>query len=260
MYFLAGVPTALEHGYNVVLFHAPGQRGVLHRDPTQVFRPDSEMPIGAVIEDVADRQWAEADRTALYGLSFGGYHVLRAAARLDRVAAVIASAPLPDLFETLLDTAAERAPGPLGPWLRDPLDRLSPQAWSRIVAPARRANWAIDNMIDGYMMWTSGAQSPGEAITGLRRFRLGALETEITVPVLSLWSEGEGEAVRRRAEALQRTAPAPTTLTHLVAADGADGHCGVGNVVHTAGLVYDWLDRTLSHQANEPAPALTPSP
>lgn len=244
MYFLGGVPTALERGYNVLLFHAPGQRGMLHRDDTQVFRPDSEAFVSPVIDFVLEHEWVDPDRIAVYGLSFGGYHVLRAASCDSRISAVVASAPMPDMFEILLDTAVENVPGRLKTLIRRRLARLSPKTWTRLFALPRRRNWAVEVMVDGYMMWTSGARSAGEAFTGLRRFRLGELEAEISQPGLCLWSAGEGPALRRRIEQFQDTIAGPSTLYALTEADGADGHCGVGNVVHTSNVVYDWLDQS----------------
>lgn len=249
MYFLAGVPALLERGYNAILFHAPGQRGLLHRDPTQVFRPDSESFLGSVVDHALEQPWVDPDRIALYGLSFGGYHVLRAAARDRRVAAVVASAPMPDMFGMLVEAAVDGLPRPAHAPAHRWLTGLSPRALDRALALPRRLNWAVEVMVDGYMLWTSGAPTAGEALAGLRRYRLGTLESDIEQPVLCLWASGEGPAIRRRIERFQATIAGTGTLAPLTPVDGADGHCGIGNVVHTAAIVCDWLDDTLGRAA-----------
>jgi hypothetical protein len=63
--FNAGVPEALVRGLNVVLFHGPGQRGLLHHYPNQIFRPDYEVPIGAIIDYLETRSDVDTHRIAL---------------------------------------------------------------------------------------------------------------------------------------------------------------------------------------------------
>ena len=43
LFFLGG-KEALDHGYNVMAFHGPGQRGALHENERLVFRQDYEGP------------------------------------------------------------------------------------------------------------------------------------------------------------------------------------------------------------------------
>ncbi len=192
----------------------PGPDGISM--PCYVFRPDSEIFLGAVVDHALEQPWVDPARIALYGLSLGGYHVLRAAARDQRVAAVVASAPMPDLFGMLVEAAVDGLPRSTQAPAHRLLTGLSPRALDRALALPRRLNWAVEVMVDGHLMWTTGAPTAGE-----------------------------GPAIRRRIERFQETIAGPSTLVALTPVDGADGHCGVGNVVHTAAIVCDWLDDTL---------------
>jgi hypothetical protein len=49
LYFQTG-QSALERGWNVLIAEGPGQVGALRFHPNLVFRPDYEVPVGAVID------------------------------------------------------------------------------------------------------------------------------------------------------------------------------------------------------------------
>nr|BBH86442.1 hypothetical protein KTC_11930 [Thermosporothrix sp. COM3] len=106
VYFLGGVPEALTRGLNVLLFHGPGQRGLLHRHPEQIMRADAEVPFGAVIEYALSRSDVDHKRLAIYGMSFGGYLTPRAAAHDSRIKALIANAPIRNFYDLLSKKSA----------------------------------------------------------------------------------------------------------------------------------------------------------
>jgi hypothetical protein len=104
IYFIASVPDALERGLNVLLFHGPGQRGVMHQDARCVFRHDSEVWISKIVDYALSRGDVDPQKLALYGLSFGGYLTPRAAAHDARIKALIPNAPIRD-FSSLFSNA-----------------------------------------------------------------------------------------------------------------------------------------------------------
>jgi len=239
LYFLAGVPEALARGLNVVLFHGPGQRGLLHHHPGQVMRADAEVPLGAVLDHVAARPEVRPDRIALYGLSFGGYLAPRAAAFDRRVAALVANAPILDFHEAIMDavTVALPAPPPDAP------DDL----WDEVHRRVATLDWALAATIDNYLLWTTGAASLGEFLRLTRAFALGDLVGRITVPVLSISSDGESPVQRAQAAAFHERLDVPRKRFHrLAVADGADAHCGVNNIALTSSIAYDWLAEALA--------------
>lgn len=84
-----GGATALEHGFNVLLFEGPGQGAMLFERDVPV-RPDWEAVVTPVVDFLLQRPEVDPDRIALTGVSFGGGLVLRAAAHEPRLRAVVA--------------------------------------------------------------------------------------------------------------------------------------------------------------------------
>jgi alpha-beta hydrolase superfamily lysophospholipase len=239
LYFLAGVPHALARGLNVVLFHGPGQRGLLHHHPDQVFRADSEVPFGAVLDYVTTRPDVKADRIALYGLSFGGYLAPRAAARDRRVAALVANAPITDFHALIFDALASALPAP-------PPPDASDEFWNRIHEQVGAADWALHATMDNYMLWTTGSRTLADFGRVARSFTLDGLVPEISCATLTLSSDGENAAAHRQARQFHEQLDVPIKKFHRLATEhGADSHCGVSNIALTSSTVYDWLTDVL---------------
>ncbi|WP_052889362.1 alpha/beta hydrolase family protein [Thermogemmatispora carboxidivorans] len=219
-YFLGGVPEALARGLNVLLFHGPGQRGLLHRHPDQVMRVDAEIPFGAVVEYALSRRDVDHRRLALYGMSFGGYLAPRAAAHDARIKALIANAPIRNFYDLLSKQAQEaEARGEQAPV----------------------SDWAWEAMIDNYMLWNNGASSFPDFVAKAWAYTLEGLEQKITCPTLVLSAEGEGAEARAQAQQFYEALQCPKSFHALSIADGADGHCGLNNIALTSALVYDWV-------------------
>ncbi len=85
MYIAGGGAAALERGWNALIFEGPGQGSNLfaHNIP---FRPDWERVITPIVSWLRDRPEVDERRITLFGSSFGGYLVPRAAAFERRLA------------------------------------------------------------------------------------------------------------------------------------------------------------------------------
>ncbi|WP_214322939.1 alpha/beta hydrolase [Nonomuraea sediminis] len=240
LYFLAGVPHALARGLNVVLFHGPGQRGLLHHHPDQVFRADSEVPFAAVLDYVTTRSDVQADSVALYGLSFGGYLAPRAAAHDKRVAALVANAPILDFHSLIFDALTSTLPAP------PPADAPA-EFWNGLYQQVGGADWALHATMDNYMLWTTGAKTFADFHRLSRSFTLDGLVPQIGCPTLTLSSDGENALARRQAREFHDQLLVPNKAFHrLTTEHGADSHCGVSNIALTSSLVYDWLTDVLT--------------
>lgn len=88
LYFLGGSEFPAR-GMNVVMVDTPG-RGSSLRFKQMYSRPDYEVPVHAILDDLVQRDEVDADRIGLGGVSFGGYYAPRAAAFEPRVKAVAA--------------------------------------------------------------------------------------------------------------------------------------------------------------------------
>ena len=104
LYFQAA-KAGLERGFNVLVGEGPGQVGCLRFHPKLTFRPDYEKPIGAMIDYALTGREVAAERFALYGISFGGYFVIRAGMHDPRIRALIVNSPIVDLQAYILGFA-----------------------------------------------------------------------------------------------------------------------------------------------------------
>jgi acetyl esterase/lipase len=80
----------------------PGQGGTLRRHgiPT---RYDYEVPVGACIDWLCEREDIDSDRIAVSGSSLGGYYAARAGAKEPRLAAAIAHGAYWDIGARMLE-------------------------------------------------------------------------------------------------------------------------------------------------------------
>ncbi len=246
-YFTAGVVQALERNLNVVLFHGPGQRGVLLEHPEVVFRPDAESPIGAVITYTASRSDVDSDRIGLYGYSFGGYLAPRAAAFDHRVRALVANGPLPGPREAVLGGLVSQLPGalqsPVGRWVEE---HAGTRSFDLLEDLAKR-QWPIAATIEVYMLWVTGLKSLGEWMERIKEFHLTPdLIEAIECPTLCLAAEGKGAESNRQARDFYDGLTCSKDFMTLSADYGADNHIGLDNISYTSAVVYDWLQKTLA--------------
>jgi pimeloyl-ACP methyl ester carboxylesterase len=176
LYFQTG-QAALERGWNVLIAEGPGQTGFLRFHPHVKFRADYELPVGATIDYVLSRREVDAQRLALYGISFGGYFASRAAAHDDRIKALVANSPIPDLHAYMVGfVGPEMAanPPPLGLEEVDhiPDQQLPPGMKLSLKASFRRFG------VDSVAAW----------FERLRDFRIGDALQDIRVRAWLLWA------------------------------------------------------------------------
>ncbi|WP_219464945.1 alpha/beta hydrolase family protein [Nonomuraea rhizosphaerae] len=230
-YFHCGGEDAARRGYNLLLFHGPGHRGALHQDPSLVWRPDYEVVISSVVDLLESRPDVDMDRLAVYGVSLGGYVVLRAAGADQRIRAVVANSPVLDFHEV-----ATTPPAPSDA----PRPAPSPELMRHMLDLYR---WTYDRCISSRADFL-------DRITGFTAYRL---VEKITCPVLALSSEGEPPGALRQSERLPQVCGAPITARHFTAAEGACAHVQFDNIPLVTATIYDWLDDVLA-----PGPRTTP--
>jgi pimeloyl-ACP methyl ester carboxylesterase len=232
LYFQLGAAGS-ERGWQVLVFDGPGQSGCMRRSPALTFRPDYEVPVGAVLDYLAGRSDTRPDRLAVAGLSFGGYFAARAAAHDARVRALVAAPPIVDLYrymEAWLGSGVFRSRQDIR--LEDvtgvPEDLLLPQMVWGMAAVCRRF----------------GVPSLHRWIEFLDTFRLGDRAGDIACPTLALVGEREGAEVARQADALLSQARS-VTIRRFGTDHGADAHALVSNLRLLAQVCYDWLDEVV---------------
>ncbi len=240
--FLIIGPAAVARGFNFFTVSYPGHRNAVHTDPSQVKRPDYEVPFAAAL-DVLQTLPGVDERIALMGFSGGGYVAPRVAMHDERIVAVIANNPMIDY--------ARVAAALLGPMVQ------------RI--PQRLLRWAIgrklarDPMMRAYMeygLWTAGYAGMSlhdwlldpEAQAHWARFTIADDLHQITCPALSMVGAGEGEEMLTQTREYHEGIASTRKQMHVftLKEDGSYDHCMLDNHSRMQQVTFAWLDEVLS--------------
>jgi pimeloyl-ACP methyl ester carboxylesterase len=229
LYFWGGAGAA-ERGYNALLVDMPGQgatafEGMHHRH-------DVEVPMGAVMDYLERRPDVDMDRVAAYGLSLGGYIVLRSVAFDERIKACAVSTPIIDWHQTLVDampSLLRNAPRPLF----NTVMKLG-NLFSRTQLIA----------YEKFFEWQVGAQDFAEAMEKFRPWKVDV--GRISSPVLCMLGTGEQETFKKQTYACYAVLRSPKALRVFTEEEGADAHSQANNQRLAHQVVFDWLDEVFA--------------
>jgi pimeloyl-ACP methyl ester carboxylesterase len=228
--FVQTARAGLERGFNVLAAQGPGQVGSLRVHPELAFRPDYEKPIGAMIDYALARREVAAENFALYGISFGGYFVIRAGVHDARIRALIVNSPIVDLYAYMVafvgpELAQNPPPITLAEVDAIPDAEFPPAMKLSFKSACRRFG------VDSFAAW----------LARLKDFTAAGSLGNIRCPTLAMAGEGEGEETRAQFERYCREVKGAVTRRMFSAEEGADMHCQVGNLALSNAVVYDWL-------------------
>lgn len=229
LYFQLAV-AGVARGWAVFVFDGPGQPACLRADPSATFRPDYEVPIGAVVDALVDDPELDGDRLTLVGLGFGAYFAARGAAADDRVRALVVDPPVVDLgryFEAWVGSEVFNMHRDVRPVdvIGVPEDLMPRQMQWGIAAICRRFG------VPSFHAWRRA----------LEAYRIEELSA-IRCPTLAVVGEREGVEPRRQFDVLVDGVGGPVTATVLGEGDGVFAHAQADNLPVAAQVVYDWLE------------------
>lgn len=222
-YLLIG-PTALARGYNVLTVDLPGQGLTPHQGLH--FGARMERPLAAVLDYALARPEVDAERLALYGVSWGGHIAFKAGAHDRRLQAMIANPPMPNVFRAVLGQQQGQDRG----------DPVTKQVFEQIV-------WRMGLKISFNPL--DIARRFGKAYDYLVHGR--AKPEHVECATLCLAGEGEAEITLKIARECEAKLPHPQSrLLIFTAADGSEAHCQVDNPEVANQAILDWLDGVFS--------------
>jgi alpha-beta hydrolase superfamily lysophospholipase len=213
-------PEAIKRGYNFLTVDLPGQ-GLLPLEK-QFFRPDTEVPLKAVLDYAYRRPEIDRGRLAVFGISFGGYFVPRAAVYDKRIKACVVSAAVVDNYRMF-------ARMPIGQATQAEINRWP--AFKRSVASTVAWRWGLDPADIRGMVEKS------------RNYQFDP--SKITCPVLDLISAGDyaNEETQKQQQEFIQALPHPKKKMVITRGEeGASGHCLAENRSLMSQIVFDWLD------------------
>lgn len=213
-------PEAIKRGYNFLTVDLPGQ-GMLPL-AKHFFRADSEVPLNAVLDYAYSRPEIDRARLAVFGISFGGYFVPRAAVSDPRIKACVVSAAVVDNYRMFARMPfAKVTQAEINHW----------PAFKKSVASTVAWRWGLD---------------PADLKGMVEKSRNYQFDpSKVTCPVLDLIGEGDyanAETQKQQHEFLKALPHPQKQLVITRADEGASSHCLAENRSLMSQIVFDWLD------------------
>jgi pimeloyl-ACP methyl ester carboxylesterase len=206
----------------------------MRNNPSMTFRPDYEVPLGAVIDALTARGDVDGNRMALAGQSFGSYFAARSAATDPRVRALVANPPVVDMERYMEAWVGREVYG----MVRDirpedvigvPEDLMPRQMQWGIAAICQRFG------VPSFHAWREAIGS----------YRLDSMVADIHCPVLALVGDREGAEPQAQFDDFVNGVDGPVRARRFTAEDGASTHCQADNIRLSAQVTFDWLDERL---------------
>lgn len=237
LYHTLVVP-ALARGWNCLTSEGPGQPTV-RRNQDIGFIPDWERVVTPLVDYVLTNHTDDVDETrlALYGMSFGGYLVARAAAFEPRLSAVLLNGGIMDTHESFINQ--------LPPDLREIYDAKNKSAFDAAIFTALENPDTPSGLRWGIYqgLWAFKMESPYDWLESVRLYSIRDVVDRIEMPVWianpdrEQFFPGQPKMV---ADALGDLA----TLHNFTGAAGY--HCQSGAYAELSRAVFAWLNETLS--------------
>jgi pimeloyl-ACP methyl ester carboxylesterase len=223
-----------DAGFDVIAFDGPGQGGArtLHGLP---HTHDWERPVAAVLDHFG------VTRATLVGMSMGGYWAIRAAAFEPRIVAVVSWSPV---FDWLA-----RLPRPMAAIVRR---MVTWRAFMNGTIRARMRLFPILRHVVTQATWMTRTDEPIDAVDWLLGMHASHVASErVRVPTLLVVGERDRFQPPVLGDLQARAlVHAPVTLRRFTVAEGAAGHCQLGNLPLAIAEVGDWLKRHAGHAAS----------
>jgi pimeloyl-ACP methyl ester carboxylesterase len=235
---------AVARGWNCLVFEGPGQWSALQLNPGLHLRPDYEVPVGAAVDYLVQREDVDPDKIALFGPSMGAVLAIRVAAFEPRIKAFISDGLVVDVYE------AWHAIWPAV------LQNAGPRTFDTVFSGLEKFSPPLHGAAN-HFRWMMGVSKPHEIIDAWRPFNVAELAPKLRAPLLLIY--GEAEAAQSNEKAALSSLRFMKELTCPVAVhmfsyeDGwAATHCQIGGIAPLQAVVFDWLEKAINQKGQLP--------
>jgi len=233
-----GAATALERGYNVLLFDGPGQQSMLFENGT-AFRPDWEAVLTPVVDHLLQRPDVDRAALAVYAISQGGYWAAQALAHEHRIAAAILDPGVTDVAASWTSSIPSSLMKLFHAGKKSAFDRdmaigmkfssVTARTWAFRARPYRQNSYF-------------------DTLTEVYRYTLdAATAAQITTPLFLTEPDNE-QFWPGQSKTLADRAGGTAEVSHFSAGDGANYHCQPMARQLTDERMFDWLGDTIARR------------
>lgn len=222
-YFITG-QTGPQRGYNVLTIDLPGQG--LNPNQGLFFGARMEIPVQALVDYCSTRNETDTERLAIFGFSWGGHIVCKAARYIPEIRAMIANPAMPDVFRA---TLAQQS----GHNRSDPISRIAFDqiVWRFGLKISFNPRDIVDRFAKAFDYLAYGKVNPAD----------------IFCPTLCMAGEDEAGVTLKIAREMYEKLPHPQKkLVIFTQEQGGAAHCQVDNLGLPNRVMFDWLDEVLS--------------
>lgn len=225
--------SAIERGYNVLVFEGPGQGEVIRLQGIP-FRYNWETVLTPVVDYAVKLKEVDLKKIAVMGISFGGYLVPRAVAFEKRVAAMIANGGIYDFH------ASAKLPPQLDANLDN--DDVAKEIDQYLYAQMKTnpsTRWAMSNAL-----FTFNLEKPSDWLRATRKYTMKDIANKISCTTLIVDSE-EDKDLPGQSMQLYDALTCKKEYLLFKAYEGAGEHCQIGASIISNNRILDWLDEVL---------------
>ena len=224
-----GGKSAIERGYNVLIFDGPGQGAMLWLQHTS-FRYDYEAVVTPVVNYALKRPDVDPKRMVLQGISQGGYWVPRALAFERRFAAAVADPGVVDVSTTFWAQLSAPLVSMLNNGQKAQFDQVM-----RGLPPKIAAGLAFRARPYGFTSYFDLWQS-------VKQYALAGVVDRITTQLFIANPDNEQFWPGQPKQLYGMLPTARKVLVPFTVAEGADRHCEPAAPILRSQKAFDWLD------------------
>jgi pimeloyl-ACP methyl ester carboxylesterase len=230
--FYLTVRSLPEKGYTIILFEGPGQ-GTPLRNGLK-FTHEWEKPTRAILDDF------QISKTALIGISWGGYLALRAAAFIPKIKQVVAYAVIYNGFDVLTSLM----PVHIKQRIQFLVKRQSRNKINSLMSILMKKYLILDWAIT-HGMYITGTKSPFDFYDAISKHSMKGISDKIVQDVLLLAGEKDHYIPLNQLKKLEKELINVRSMQKRVftVEEGGEQHCQVGNHQLAIDEIINWLDQ-----------------
>ena len=225
---------ALERGFHVLTYEGPGQPTV-RREQKIGFIGDWERVVTPVVDYCETVPEIDHRKLVLFGNSFGGFLVPRAAAFEQRVAAVVCVDGIFDVYQGFTQQMPPDMRATVQSGQTAELQENLPHMLPHMPTSMR---WGIEQMEWSFMLPVF------EALEMTRTMTMKNIAGQLKCPVLVCEAE-EDQFFKGQPELLIRALGKRATYVKFTTEEGAGNHCHVGASAKMNQVVFGWVQDVL---------------